>query len=52
MTDLSSAIAAAWEARESLNPSSTGAHRDAVEATLAGLDAGELRAAEKIDGAW
>jgi 2,3,4,5-tetrahydropyridine-2-carboxylate N-succinyltransferase len=52
MTALSDAIAAAWEARDSLNPSSTGAHRDAVEATLAGLDAGDLRAAEKAGGAW
>jgi 2,3,4,5-tetrahydropyridine-2-carboxylate N-succinyltransferase len=50
--DLAAAVAAAWEARESLSAATKGAHRDAVEATLAGLDAGELRAAEKIDGAW
>ena len=50
--DLAAAIAAAWEARDSLSAATKGAHRDAVEATLAGLDAGELRAAEKIDGAW
>ena len=52
MTDLSAAIEAAWAARESLNATSTGAHRDAVEATLAALDDGRLRAADKVDGAW
>jgi len=52
MSDLSSAIEAAWEARESLGVTSKGAHRDAVEAVLAALDDGRLRAAEKIEGAW
>ena len=52
MTDLSSAIETAWNARESLNASSTGVHREAVEAVLTALDDGRLRAAEKIDGAW
>src|SRR6201986_3211250 len=50
--ELSRAIEAAWEARESLSASSKGAHRDAVEAVLEALDRGALRAAEKIDGAW
>jgi 2,3,4,5-tetrahydropyridine-2-carboxylate N-succinyltransferase len=49
---LEAAIDAAWEARDSLGPTSRGAVRDAVEAALAGLDAGELRVAEKIDGRW
>jgi len=52
MTDLSSAIEAAWEARDSLNATTKGAHRDAVEAVLSALDDGKLRAAEKVDGAW
>ncbi len=52
MTDLSSAIEVAWSAREGLNASSTGAHRDAVDAVLAALDDGKLRAADKVDGAW
>jgi 2,3,4,5-tetrahydropyridine-2-carboxylate N-succinyltransferase len=50
--DLSHAIEAAWEAREGLSASSTGAHRIAVEAVLDALDNGVLRAAEKIDGTW
>ncbi len=50
--DLAAAIAAAWEARESLSAATKGAHRDAVDATLAELDEGRLRAAEKIDGVW
>ncbi len=50
--DLAAAIAVAWDARDSLSAATKGAHRDAVEATLAGLDAGQLRAAEKINGAW
>ena len=49
---LEAAIDAAWEARDSLGPTTRGASRDAVEAALAGLDAGELRVAEKIDGRW
>ena len=52
MSDLSSAIEAAWEAREGLGITSKGAHRDAVETALNELDNGSLRAAEKIDGAW
>jgi len=42
----------AWENRAALNPASTGPVRDAVEQTLARLDAGELRVAEKRDGQW
>src|SRR3954465_677862 len=52
MTELSTAIDAAWEKRELLGVSSRGEERDAVEAVLAALDNGGLRAAEKIDGAW
>jgi len=49
---LEAAIDAAWEARDSLGPATRGAARDAVEAALSGLDSGELRVAEKIDGRW
>jgi 2,3,4,5-tetrahydropyridine-2,6-dicarboxylate N-succinyltransferase len=55
MTDhaqLEAAIEAAWERRDTLNASSRGEARDAVEATLAALDNGALRVAEKLDGAW
>src|ERR1700744_3452050 len=52
MSDLSSAIEAAWEAREGLSVTSTGPHRKAGEAALSELDNGTLRAAVKIDGAW
>ncbi len=49
---LEAAIDAAWEARDTVGPATRGAARDAVEAALAGLDSGELRVAEKIDGRW
>jgi 2,3,4,5-tetrahydropyridine-2-carboxylate N-succinyltransferase len=52
MTDLPASIEAAWNERESLGVSSRGAHRDAVEAALDGLDNGNLRVAEKINGEW
>src|SRR5882757_6796492 len=46
-------IEQAWPERASLTPSTapSGLH-NAVEAALAALDAGKLRVAEKIDGAW
>ena len=50
--DLAAAIAAAWDARDNLSAATKGPHHDAVEATLEKLDAGQLRAAEKIDGSW
>jgi 2,3,4,5-tetrahydropyridine-2-carboxylate N-succinyltransferase len=50
--DLQQIIEAAWETREEVSPDSGGALRDAVEAALAGLDAGAYRVAEKRDGAW
>jgi len=53
MSTLQDVIEAAWETRAALSPSSTNASvRDAVDAVLAKLDRGELRVAEKIDGAW
>ena len=50
--DLARAVEAAWDTRESLGVTTIGAHRDAMEAALEGLDNGSLRVAEKIDGKW
>ncbi|MBE1236403.1 2,3,4,5-tetrahydropyridine-2,6-dicarboxylate N-succinyltransferase [Phaeovibrio sulfidiphilus] len=49
---LSKTIEAAWDARDTLSPETTGSVRDAVEAALDGLDSGTFRVAEKIDGQW
>ena len=51
-TDLAATIDAAWEARDTVNPATTGAVRDAVETALGMLDTGHLRVAENVDGAW
>ncbi|MEM8785155.1 MAG: 2,3,4,5-tetrahydropyridine-2,6-dicarboxylate N-succinyltransferase [Pseudomonadota bacterium] len=45
-------IEAAWKDRDSLGPETTGPIREAVEDVLARLDAGSLRVAEKVGGAW
>jgi 2,3,4,5-tetrahydropyridine-2-carboxylate N-succinyltransferase len=50
--DLETAVEAAWEARAELNAATQGLPRHAVEAALDLLDAGRLRVAEKVDGAW
>ena len=51
--DLEAAVEAAWEARDAITPRTRGAGRDAVEATLAALDTGGLRVAERgEDGTW
>ncbi|MCV2216175.1 MULTISPECIES: 2,3,4,5-tetrahydropyridine-2,6-dicarboxylate N-succinyltransferase [unclassified Thauera] len=53
MQALQKIIDDAFENRASLSPSSAPAEiRDAVEAVIAGLDAGTLRVAEKKDGQW
>src|SRR5260370_27261806 len=49
---LEATIDAAWEARDTINPATTGAVRDAVEAALAALDSGTLRVAAKEGGEW
>ncbi len=50
---LEAAIEAAWEARDTITPATKGETRTAIEATLAALDAGTLRVAERDrDGAW
>jgi len=50
--DLAKTIEAAWEARETLGPSTKGAVRDAVEHALDQLDKGKARVAEKVSGEW
>ncbi|MBS0326830.1 MAG: 2,3,4,5-tetrahydropyridine-2,6-dicarboxylate N-succinyltransferase [Proteobacteria bacterium] len=53
MRDLRQVIDTAWASRADLAPASApAALREAVEDVVAGLDAGRLRVAEKIDGAW
>jgi 2,3,4,5-tetrahydropyridine-2-carboxylate N-succinyltransferase len=56
MTDtaaLETAIEAAWDVRDTITPSTTGATRDAIEATLDALDSGALRVAERREsGEW
>jgi 2,3,4,5-tetrahydropyridine-2-carboxylate N-succinyltransferase len=53
MTELASTIDQAFEARAGLSPDNAPAGvRDAVARVIADLDAGRLRVAEKVDGAW
>ena len=53
MTELESTIDQAWESRATHTPDNAPpAVRDAVAQVIAGLDAGRLRVAEKVDGAW
>jgi 2,3,4,5-tetrahydropyridine-2,6-dicarboxylate N-succinyltransferase len=53
MPSLQQTIDAAWEARTDLSPSRAAADiRDAVRHVIDELDAGRLRVAEKVDGAW
>lgn len=42
----------AWEDRDSINTSTKGKVRDAVQQALNDLDAGHVRIAEKIEGTW
>jgi 2,3,4,5-tetrahydropyridine-2-carboxylate N-succinyltransferase len=50
--DLARTIDAAWDDRANVNTGTKGAVRDAVETTLAMLDAGKLRVAEKQGADW
>jgi 2,3,4,5-tetrahydropyridine-2-carboxylate N-succinyltransferase len=56
MTDLAAVkvdVEEAWEARESLSPSTNGRLREAVETAIELLDSGRFRVAEKTtDGEW
>jgi 2,3,4,5-tetrahydropyridine-2-carboxylate N-succinyltransferase len=49
---LQSTIESAWEARDTISPSTKGEVRDAVEEVISGLDGGTLRVAGKKDGTW
>jgi len=50
---LETIIERAWDARDTLSPSTTGDTRDAVETAIAGLDAGTYRVASREDnGSW
>ena len=52
ISSLKSAVETAWDARDSINASTTGPEREAVTTTLELLDKGALRVAEKKDGVW
>ncbi|WP_108483900.1 2,3,4,5-tetrahydropyridine-2,6-dicarboxylate N-succinyltransferase [Oceaniglobus ichthyenteri] len=50
---LETAIEAAWDARDTITPTTKGETRDAIEDTLNALDSGKLRVAERQDnGDW
>ncbi|MCB1342481.1 MAG: 2,3,4,5-tetrahydropyridine-2,6-dicarboxylate N-succinyltransferase, partial [Pseudooceanicola sp.] len=50
---LETTIEAAWEGRDTITPATTGETREAIEDTLAALDSGALRVAERqADGKW
>ena len=52
MNNLQSIIEQAWEARDKVSVKTRGPVRKAVDAALGLLDSGEMRVAEKINGAW
>jgi 2,3,4,5-tetrahydropyridine-2-carboxylate N-succinyltransferase len=52
LADLETEITAAWDARDGLNPATTGPVRTAVEETLLLIDAGKARVSEKVAGEW
>jgi 2,3,4,5-tetrahydropyridine-2-carboxylate N-succinyltransferase len=52
VADLEAAVDAAWEVRDTLNPSTEGLTRHAVEMALDMLDEGRLRVAEKQGEQW
>ncbi|HWI14068.1 MAG TPA: 2,3,4,5-tetrahydropyridine-2,6-dicarboxylate N-succinyltransferase, partial [Burkholderiales bacterium] len=53
MQQLAAVIEQAWENRAALSPTSADAAiRDAVNETIAQLDSGKLRVAEKQNGEW
>ncbi|HEY1723290.1 MAG TPA: 2,3,4,5-tetrahydropyridine-2,6-dicarboxylate N-succinyltransferase [Magnetospirillaceae bacterium] len=50
--DIIATIDQAWEKRAEITPATKGAAREAVDATLEALDAGQVRAAEKTASGW
>ena len=51
-TSLQIAIDEAWEVRDTISPTTEGPARKAINETLAALDCGEFRVAEKSGGEW
>lgn len=51
-TELEGVINVAWENRDEIGSATQGEIRKAVDQTLAALDSGKLRVAEKTDGKW
>lgn len=53
LAQLETAIEAAWEARDTISPASTGEQVEAIKSALEALDRGSLRVAERqADGNW
>jgi len=52
VSSLIALIEQAWEGRAELSTKTQGEIRDAVDGVLEALDAGQIRVAEKTDGAW
>jgi 2,3,4,5-tetrahydropyridine-2-carboxylate N-succinyltransferase len=52
MSDIQAVIDRAWDERDSIGPSTKGDVRQAVDAAIAMLDAGEARIAEKQQSGW
>jgi 2,3,4,5-tetrahydropyridine-2-carboxylate N-succinyltransferase len=50
--ELQAVVERAWNERDSIGPGTKGEARQAVDAAIAALDAGEARIAEKRDGEW
>jgi 2,3,4,5-tetrahydropyridine-2-carboxylate N-succinyltransferase len=50
--ELQAVVERAWDERDSIGPGTKGEARQAVDAAIAALDAGEARIAEKRDGEW
>ncbi len=50
--ELETIINRAWDDRNTLSPETGGDIRSAVDAALAGLDGGQFRVAEPVDGKW
>lgn len=50
--NLEATIEAAWDARDTISPDTTGDTREAIETALSQLDSGAVRVAEKKDGEW
>jgi len=50
--DLEEAVESTWETQAEIGHTTQGYPRETVEETIAQLDAGELRLADKVDGVW